>query len=190
MSGSRQPVPPRLQGLEGKPNGAARAGGFSLHAGVDIAPNQREKLERLALTTAGQVRYTLKTSYRDGTTFIVLEPLDLMARLAALVPMPRSKPPVSDADPAKPSSPRHVAMSWARRLKRVFGAVVGSSRSSPASRRHKALSFCTLVYELSNWQQLERHLRSLQARPADIVSVWIIRAAEDTPRFVTAYPKD
>ena len=70
---------------------------------MDIAPNQREKLERLcryvsrpplaserlALTASGQVRYTLKTPYRDGTTHIVLEPLDLMARLAALVPTPR-----------------------------------------------------------------------------------------------------
>ena len=35
---------------------------------------------------SGQVRYTLKTPYRDGTTHIVLEPLDLLARLAALVP--------------------------------------------------------------------------------------------------------
>jgi hypothetical protein len=43
----------------------------------------------LALTASGQVRYTLKTPYRDGTTHIVLEPLDLMARLAALVPPPR-----------------------------------------------------------------------------------------------------
>jgi hypothetical protein len=70
---------------------------------VDIASHQREKLERLcryvsrppvaserlALTASGQVRYTLKTPYRDGTTHIVLEPLDLMARLAALVPTPR-----------------------------------------------------------------------------------------------------
>jgi hypothetical protein len=46
-------------------------------------------MERLALTSAGQVRYQLKTAYRDGTTHIVLEPLDLMARLAALVPPPR-----------------------------------------------------------------------------------------------------
>lgn len=46
--------------------------------------------ERLALTASGQVRYyTLKTPYRDGTTHIVLETLDLMARLAALVPTPR-----------------------------------------------------------------------------------------------------
>jgi hypothetical protein len=157
-----QTVPPRVQGPEGEPNGAARAGGFSLHAGVDIAPNQREKLERLcryvsrpplaserlALTASGPVRYTLKTPYRDGTTHIVLEPLDLMARLAALVPTPRmhltryhgvlaphsqyraavtpahrgrgaERRPVSAADPTKPST-RHVAMSWARRLKRVF----------------------------------------------------------------------
>jgi Putative transposase len=42
----------------------------------------------MALTSSGQVRYTLKTPYRDGATHIVLEPLDLMARLAALVPAP------------------------------------------------------------------------------------------------------
>jgi hypothetical protein len=100
-----QTVPPRPQGPEGEPNGAARAGGFSLHAGVDIAPDERAKLERLcryvsrppvaserlALTASGQVRYTLKTPYRAGTTHIVLEPLDLMARLAALVPTPRPR---------------------------------------------------------------------------------------------------
>ena len=140
-----------------------------MHAGVDIARNQREKLERLcryvsrppvaserlALTASGQVRYTLKTPYRDGTTHIVLEPLDLMARLAALVPRPRMhltryhgvlaphsqyrgavtpahrgrgapKPPVSGAEAAKPSPPRHVGMSWARGLKRVFGVQIES----------------------------------------------------------------
>ena len=39
--------------------------------------------DRLALTASGQVRFTLKTPYRDGTTHIVLEPLDFIARLAA-----------------------------------------------------------------------------------------------------------
>jgi Putative transposase len=101
-------------------------------------------------------------SYRDGTTHIVLDPLDLMdpldpldlmARLAALVPPPRmhltrfhgvfaphsklraavtpahrgrgaaKQPP---ADPAKPPTPPHVAMNWARRLKRVFGIEIDS----------------------------------------------------------------
>lgn len=74
-----------------------------MHAGVSIAPHEREKLERLcryvsrppvaidrlALMASGHVRCTLKTPYRDGTTHILLEPLDLMARLAVLVPPPR-----------------------------------------------------------------------------------------------------
>jgi hypothetical protein len=46
-------------------------------------------IEHLALTAQGQVRYRLKTPYRDGTTHIVLEPVDFIARLAALVPPPR-----------------------------------------------------------------------------------------------------
>ena len=109
-------------------------------------------VERLALTPAGQVRYTLKTPYRDGTTHIVLEPLDLLARLAALVSPPRmhltrfhgvfaphcklraavtpahrgvgSKADAADSD--KPLTPRHVAMTWAQRLKRVFGIEIDS----------------------------------------------------------------
>lgn len=147
-----QTVPARLQGLEGNINGAATGGGFSLHASIDIAPGQRAKLERLcryvsrppvatermALTSSGHVRYALKTPYRDGTTHIVIEPLDFMARLAALVPPPRmhltryhgvfaphsklraavipahrgtgsSKQSATAAESAKPSTPRHVA---------------------------------------------------------------------------------
>ena len=45
----------------------------------------------MALTNQGYIRYTLKTPYRDGTTHIILEPMDFMARLAALVPKPRVK---------------------------------------------------------------------------------------------------
>ena len=162
-----QTLPARPE-LEENPS-AARAGGFSLHAGVDIAPQQREKLERLcryvsrppvaterlALTASGQLCYTLKTPCRDGTTHIVLEPLDFMARLAALVPPPRmhltryhgvfaphsklraavtsahrgmgaSQPPGAAIDPDNPPTPRHVAMNWARRLKRVFGIEIDS----------------------------------------------------------------
>ena len=33
--------------------------------------------------------YLLETPYRDGTTHVVFEPLDFIARLAALVPRPR-----------------------------------------------------------------------------------------------------
>jgi hypothetical protein len=45
--------------------------------------------KRLSLTPNGNVRYQLKTPYRDGTTHVIFEPLDNIARLAALIPKPR-----------------------------------------------------------------------------------------------------
>ena len=80
-----------------------KVAGFSLHAGVMARADERQKLERLcryisrpavsekrlSLTTNGNVRYQLKTPYRDGTTHVIFEPLDFIARLAALVPKPR-----------------------------------------------------------------------------------------------------
>jgi hypothetical protein len=44
---------------------------------------------RLPLIAGGSVRYQLKTPYCDGTTHVLFEPLDFIARLAALVPKPR-----------------------------------------------------------------------------------------------------
>ena len=104
--------------------------------------------QRLALTRDGRVRYELKTHYRDGTTHVIFEPLDFMARLAALVPKPRvnltrfhgvfapnSKYRMTitsarrgkgtrqqhspEVDDRTPME-RHASMTWARRLKRVF----------------------------------------------------------------------
>jgi len=45
--------------------------------------------ERLKRTDCGQVVLTLKTPFRDGTTHLVMSPLELLQRLAALVPRPR-----------------------------------------------------------------------------------------------------
>ena len=45
--------------------------------------------ERLKRNRAGQVLLQLKSPWRDGTTHIVMSPLELMQRLAALVPRPR-----------------------------------------------------------------------------------------------------
>lgn len=83
-----------------EPSGAVtgQVGGFSLHAGVATRADERKKLERLcryisrpavsearlSLTPGGLVRYQLKTPYRDGTTHVLFEPLDFIARLAAL----------------------------------------------------------------------------------------------------------
>ena len=44
--------------------------------------------KRLALTVI-DICYQLKTPYRNGTTHVVFEPLDFIAKLAALVPKPR-----------------------------------------------------------------------------------------------------
>jgi hypothetical protein len=41
------------------------------------------------MTKNGQVRYELKTPYRDGTTHVFFTPIDFIGKLAALVPPPR-----------------------------------------------------------------------------------------------------
>ena len=100
--------------------------------------------ERLKRNRAGQIVLQLKSPYKDGTTHIVMEPLEFMERLAALVPRPRlhlirfhgvlapnarlrSKIVPAPAPPAteSPSEDAHgqgetPRMSWARMLKRVF----------------------------------------------------------------------
>jgi hypothetical protein len=50
-------------------------------------PDVSEK--RLFVTPHGDIGYSLETPYRDGTTHVIFEPLDFIARLAALVPPPR-----------------------------------------------------------------------------------------------------
>ena len=45
--------------------------------------------KRLSLTRNGQLRYELKTPWRNGSTHVLFEPLDFIARLVALVPKPR-----------------------------------------------------------------------------------------------------
>jgi len=71
--------------------------GFSPHAGVAASADERRKLERLcrtisrpavserrlSLTPNGNLRYQLKSPYRDGTTPVIFELLDFIARLAA-----------------------------------------------------------------------------------------------------------
>jgi len=138
----------------------AKANGFSLHAGVSCEGHQKNKRERLSryiarpavavprlsLSATGKVVYTLKTPYRDGTTQVAFEPVDFIARLAALVPKPKVNltryhgvlapnhrwrglvtpakrgkgiKSISNAEVRTPAE-RHAAMTWAQRLKRVF----------------------------------------------------------------------
>ena len=140
-----------------------------MHAGVAAKASQRDKQERLcryitrptlsekglSLTNHGEVRYELKTSYRDGTTHVIFEPMDFIAKFAALVPKPRvnltrfhgvfapNRKHRSRVTPAKRGKgshklevnqeqktpvQRHIAMTWAQRLKRVFNIDVETCR--------------------------------------------------------------
>ena len=138
----------------------AKANGFSLHAGVSCEGHQKDKRERLcryisrpavatprlSLSSTGKVVYTLKTPYRDGTTQVAFEPVDFIARLAALAPKPRVnltryhgvlapnhrwRGEVTPAkrgkdvkrifnDEVRSTVEHHAAMTWVQRLKRVF----------------------------------------------------------------------
>jgi hypothetical protein len=50
-----QTVPPTLPALEGNPDGAARAGGFSLHAGIDRETRPRLLVHAVERRTSGTV---------------------------------------------------------------------------------------------------------------------------------------
>jgi hypothetical protein len=162
-----------LQTLPASPDGprreAAESSGFSLHAGIAAKAAQRDKLEhlaryvarpplateRLSLTEGGQVRCALKTPYRDGTTHVIFEPEDFIARLAALVPKPRAHltryhgvfaPASPDRARVVPgtraaavkearacgepsATARQRSLTWAQRLKRVFAIDIEVCRS-------------------------------------------------------------
>jgi len=133
----------------------SKQAGFSLHAGVACKSNQRKKLEhlcryvarpaiseqRLSLAGNGNVIVALKTPYDDGTSHVVLSPLEFMGRLAALVPKPRvnltrfhgvfspnsklrefvvPRKSVDDVGVENQSGNKAYSMTWAQRLKRVF----------------------------------------------------------------------
>jgi hypothetical protein len=144
--------------------------GFSLHAGVAAKAHERKKRERLcryiarpavsekrlSLTPQGHIRYQLKSPYRDGTTHVIFEPLDFIARLAALVPKPRanltrfhgvfapnskhraqvtparrgkgSQASSSNANEAPTPAECRASMTWAQRLKRVFNIDIATCR--------------------------------------------------------------
>jgi hypothetical protein len=49
----------------------------------------REGLDRLTESSGGQLLYVLPHPRRDGATHLVLDPLELIAKLSVLIPAPR-----------------------------------------------------------------------------------------------------
>jgi hypothetical protein len=132
----------------------ASLGGFSLHANTQVPAHRRDQLERLIRYTTrgamalerlgedthGDLIYTFTRPWSDGTTGITLSPLELLEKLAAVVPLPRVHlvryagclAPHSQLRGAIIPTPRQQGVdgretsvgtpcwSWARLLKRVF----------------------------------------------------------------------
>jgi hypothetical protein len=102
--------------------------------------------KRLSRTRAGEVVLQLKTPYRDGTTHLIMTPLEFLQRLAALIPRPRlhlirfhgvlapnatlrsqivpgeadQATDTANGDGASLAPSTRASMSWAELLKRVF----------------------------------------------------------------------
>ena len=184
----------------------AKGGGFSLHAGVSAKSYQRDKVERLCRYIArpavsthrlerlpdGKLSYELKTPYKNGTTHVVFEPLDFIARLAALVPKPRfhltrfhgvfapnsthraavtregteKQPSVpATTEPIADGEKRRGKMSWAMRLKRVFNIDVTVCRHCQGAMRIIACIEDRQVINkiLAHINRKEEHLVSVMA---------------------------
>src|SRR5207253_10755760 len=138
---------------------------FSLHANTQVPAHRRDQLERLIRYTArgavslarlaqdanGDLVYTFTHPWSDGTTGIRLPPLELLEKLAALIPLPHSHlvryggclAPHSHLRGCVLPTPRQQGMDgeaqpgtpywpWARLLGRVFGLEM---RTCPFCRR-------------------------------------------------------
>ena len=100
----------RVRRVLSDPTDAVRTGplcfassGFSLHAATRIAPGNKTGLERLCnyvsrpplaqgslqKLSEDEYAFKLKTPWADGTTHLILSPMELIEKLAALVPIPR-----------------------------------------------------------------------------------------------------
>jgi hypothetical protein len=98
---------PRIDQSGNRDEQVSNRAGFSLHAGVACKAGQREKLDRpggvplcrytarpaiaehrLSLANNGNMVVELKSPYNDGTTHVILSPMEFLGRLVALVPRP------------------------------------------------------------------------------------------------------
>jgi hypothetical protein len=163
--------------------------GFSVHANTLVPAHRRDQLERLLRYTArgavslerltrnadGDLLYTFTRPWSDGTTGIKLSPLELIEKLAALVPLPRqhqvryggclaphshvraaiiptSRQQGADEPESTTASPNWT---WARLLKRVFS--IDMARCPVC--QQGTLRIIAAITERSVIQKILRHLK-------------------------------
>jgi len=169
--------------------------GFSMHANTAIPAHRRDQLEqlirytargavsleRLAQDTHGDLVYTFTHPWSDGTTGIRLSPLELVEKLAALVPLPRVHlvryggclAPHSHLRGAIRPTPRQQGLDgeeahtgtpywpWARLLGRVFGLEMATC---PFCRRG-TLRIMAVITQESVITRILRHLQLASVPP-------------------------
>jgi Putative transposase/Transposase zinc-binding domain len=183
---------PRLTGPR-----CASVNGFSLHANTAIPAHRRDQLEQLIRYTArgavslerlqadanGDLVYTFTHPWSDGTTGITLSPLELLEKLAALVPLPHVHlvryggclAPHSHLRAAILPTPRQQGLDgeemprstpywpWARLLKRVFALEMGTCPWC----QHGTLRLIAVITQGTVIRKILRHLK-LAADPPPI----------------------
>jgi hypothetical protein len=173
----------------------ASVNGFSLHANTDIPAHRRDQLERLIRYTGrgavslerltedanGDLVYQFTRPWSDGTTGIKLSPLELIEKLAALVPLPRAHlvryagclAPHSKLRAAIMPTPRQQGVDgdktktgtpywhWARLLGRVFDLDMATC---PFCRRG-SLQIIAAITQESVITRILRHLQLASVPP-------------------------
>jgi hypothetical protein len=169
--------------------------GFSLHAHTSVPAHRRDQLEQLIRYTArgamslerlaqdanGDLVYTFTHPWSDGTTGIRLAPLELLEKLAALVPLPHVHlvryggclAPHSTLRAAILPTPRQQGVDgedtppgtpywpWARLLSRVFGL---DMRTCPFCRRG-SLRIIAVITQEAVMTRILRHLQLASIPP-------------------------
>ena len=173
--------------------------GFSLHAATRIKKGRRQALEQLIRYTArgpfshkrlsqeadGDLRYTLKTPWHDGTVAIKLSPEELIEKLAALVPIPRfnlfrysgifapnhklrsqivPSPKVKPASCVDGELPPTIRYKWHQLLKRIFDIDINNC---PACGGKDTMKFVAVIQDSLVVEKFLGHL-GYPARPPPI----------------------
>jgi hypothetical protein len=153
--------------------------GFDLDASVRIAAQHaanRDALERilrycarppiahdrLQLRPDGRVTLTIKTPWHDGTTHLDLDPLDFLARCAALIPRPHKNLLVYHGVLAAHASLRERVIAYGRAPASAPLAAVHATHANPTSpddttRFPDTSSRPTAPHRRSSWGDLMRH---------------------------------
>lgn len=173
----------------------ASVNGFSVHANTHIPAHRRDlleqwlrytgrgpvALERLSEDADGNGVYRFSGPWSDGTTGITLTPLELLEKLAALVPLPgahlvryggclaphsklreATRPtPRQQGQEAEEARPRTPYWPWARLLERVFDLEMATC---PVCRRG-ALRLIAVITQESVMTRIRRHLQLASVPP-------------------------